>query len=269
MARLLYPQAEDLTILKPRHSAFFASPLELLLKEMQTRELVICGLATDMCVQLTAMDAFLREYRPGCRPTAPPASRRQAKTASLEYMAVSSMRHPPRPRAPRGGPPPGPDRAPVGGTACTGSCSAAAIRAAARHRAHRHADVLLLVLRERPKMSGGYESPTLHLVGHRVELAAGQPARARPEARPWCEWQAEGTAPNDPRNHGQARSRLSLDQVKAPHGSEARSGLSTAREHPSAGQRQSRSADAGRVLQAHALALPWLEETSRADGHEP
>lgn len=53
IARLIYPQAGDLTILKPRHSAFYASPLELLLAEMQTRELVICGIATDMCVQLT------------------------------------------------------------------------------------------------------------------------------------------------------------------------------------------------------------------------
>ena len=35
IARLLYPQADDITILKPRHSAFFASPLELLLTEMR------------------------------------------------------------------------------------------------------------------------------------------------------------------------------------------------------------------------------------------
>lgn len=62
IARLVYPAAGDLTILKPRHSAFYASPLELLLAEMQARELVICGLATDMCVQLTAGDAFLREF---------------------------------------------------------------------------------------------------------------------------------------------------------------------------------------------------------------
>src|SRR3954454_15318491 len=54
-ARLLYPQGPGLTILKPRHSAFFASPLDLLLKEMQAQELIICGLATDICVQLTAM----------------------------------------------------------------------------------------------------------------------------------------------------------------------------------------------------------------------
>ncbi|WP_227753989.1 cysteine hydrolase family protein [Ramlibacter aquaticus] len=62
IARLLYPQADDLTLLKPRHSAFYASPLELLLAQMETRELVLCGLATDMCVQLTAGDAFLRRY---------------------------------------------------------------------------------------------------------------------------------------------------------------------------------------------------------------
>lgn len=27
------------------------------------RELIICGLATDMCVQMTASDAFLREFQ--------------------------------------------------------------------------------------------------------------------------------------------------------------------------------------------------------------
>src|SRR5687767_760214 len=49
IARLLAPRATDLTLLKPRHSAFYGSPLELLLAEMQARELVLCGLATDMC----------------------------------------------------------------------------------------------------------------------------------------------------------------------------------------------------------------------------
>ena len=87
MARLLYPQARDLTILKPRHSAFFASPLELLLEEMQTRELVICGLATDICVQLTAMDAFLREYPVWVPADCTAAESPEAKAASLAYMA--------------------------------------------------------------------------------------------------------------------------------------------------------------------------------------
>jgi len=87
IARLLYPQAQDLTILKPRHSAFFASPLELLLTEMQTRELIICGLATDRCVQLTAMDAFLREYRIWVPADCNAAESPEAKEIALAYMA--------------------------------------------------------------------------------------------------------------------------------------------------------------------------------------
>lgn len=87
IARLVYPQAGDLTILKPRHSAFYASPLELLLAEMQARELVICGLATDMCVQLTAGDAFLREYATWVPADCTAAESSAAKEASLEFMA--------------------------------------------------------------------------------------------------------------------------------------------------------------------------------------
>jgi nicotinamidase-related amidase len=86
IARLLYPQAEDLTILKPRHSAFFASPLELLLDQMQARELIICGLATDMCVQLTAMDAFLREYSAWVPADCTAAESSAARDTSLRYM---------------------------------------------------------------------------------------------------------------------------------------------------------------------------------------
>ena len=88
IAGLLYPQARDLTILKPRHSAFYASPLELLLAQMQARELVICGLATDMCVQLTAMDAFLREFQTWVPADCTAAESAAAKAASLEYMAT-------------------------------------------------------------------------------------------------------------------------------------------------------------------------------------
>jgi nicotinamidase-related amidase len=86
IARVLYPQADDLTILKPRHSAFYASPLELLLTEMETRELVICGLATDMCVQMTAADAFLREFKVWVPPDCTAAETRQAKDTAIAYM---------------------------------------------------------------------------------------------------------------------------------------------------------------------------------------
>ena len=87
IARLLAPRPRDVTLLKPRHSAFYCSALELLLKEMQARELVLAGLATDMCVQMTAADAFLRGYEGVWVPAdCTAAETPQAKAASLKYM---------------------------------------------------------------------------------------------------------------------------------------------------------------------------------------
>jgi nicotinamidase-related amidase len=87
IARLLAPRPRDVTLLKPRHSAFYCSALELLLREMGARELVLAGLATDMCVQMTAADAFLRGFEGVWVPAdCTAAETTQAKTSSLKYM---------------------------------------------------------------------------------------------------------------------------------------------------------------------------------------
>lgn len=87
IARLLAPAARDLTLLKPRHSAFHGTPLDILLAQTGAQELVIAGLATDLCVQLTAADAFLRGFRiwvpRDCAAAESPARHRQA----MEWMA--------------------------------------------------------------------------------------------------------------------------------------------------------------------------------------
>lgn len=62
MARLLAPQADDRSVLKPRHSAFFGTPLEFLLEELHVGRLVLAGLAADSCIMFTAHDAYLRKY---------------------------------------------------------------------------------------------------------------------------------------------------------------------------------------------------------------
>lgn len=62
MARWLAPVSGDYTVLKPRHSAFYDTPLALLLQQMGTRRLVLTGLAADNCVLFTAMDAFVRGF---------------------------------------------------------------------------------------------------------------------------------------------------------------------------------------------------------------
>lgn len=87
IARLLAPGPRDITLLKPRHSAFYCSALELLLKDMGARELILTGLATDMCLQMTAADAFLRGYeRVWVPPECTAAETSAAKTASIRYM---------------------------------------------------------------------------------------------------------------------------------------------------------------------------------------
>jgi len=60
MVGALRPQAGDYRLLKPRHSAFFETPLPSLLAHLQVTGLVICGIATDSCVLATVMDAHVR-----------------------------------------------------------------------------------------------------------------------------------------------------------------------------------------------------------------
>lgn len=62
ITRLIEPGPQDIAILKPRHSAFYGTPLALLLQQMRVRELIVTGLSSDLCVQMTVMDAYLRAY---------------------------------------------------------------------------------------------------------------------------------------------------------------------------------------------------------------
>ena len=61
VAELLRPGADDYFILKPKHSAFFATALDTLLSYLKARTLILCGLATDSCVLATAADADMRD----------------------------------------------------------------------------------------------------------------------------------------------------------------------------------------------------------------
>ena len=62
VAQMLGPGEEDYFVLKPKHSGFFATPLELLLKFLGTRRLILTGVAGDTCVLYTAADAYMRDF---------------------------------------------------------------------------------------------------------------------------------------------------------------------------------------------------------------
>ena len=63
IAERLRPQSSDYVVLKPKHSAFFSTTLDLLLRYLKTRTLVIGGFTADRCVLFTASDAYLRDFR--------------------------------------------------------------------------------------------------------------------------------------------------------------------------------------------------------------
>jgi nicotinamidase-related amidase len=61
--QMICPDAKDYCVLKPMHSAFYQTPLELLLRDIGARSLVIAGLATNSCVLCTTHDANMRNFR--------------------------------------------------------------------------------------------------------------------------------------------------------------------------------------------------------------
>ena len=59
----LAPEQHDYFVLKPKHSAFYQTPLEILLKHLGARRLILTGLSTNSCVMFTAHDAFMRDLK--------------------------------------------------------------------------------------------------------------------------------------------------------------------------------------------------------------
>ena len=57
------PDEKDYFVLKPMHSAFFQTPLEVLLRYLGASSLILCGLATNSCIVCTAHDAKMRDFR--------------------------------------------------------------------------------------------------------------------------------------------------------------------------------------------------------------
>ena len=50
-------------MLKPKHSGFFSTTLDVLLSYLGARTLVLTGVAGNICVLFTANDAYMRDYR--------------------------------------------------------------------------------------------------------------------------------------------------------------------------------------------------------------
>jgi len=96
ITRLLEPSDHDYFVLKPKHSAFFATPLEILLDHLRTKRLIIAGVAADQCVVNTAADARMRDFEvvvpTDCIASQTPARTRRAVAQLREGLCVQSVR---------------------------------------------------------------------------------------------------------------------------------------------------------------------------------
>jgi nicotinamidase-related amidase len=62
IAEILRPDEDDYFVLKPKHSGFQFTPLELLLTHLGAETLILTGVAGNFCVLFTAHDAYMRDY---------------------------------------------------------------------------------------------------------------------------------------------------------------------------------------------------------------
>jgi nicotinamidase-related amidase len=62
LVELLRPDQDDYFVLKPKHSGFYSTTLDVLLQYLRVKTLILTGLTADICVLFTANEAYLRDY---------------------------------------------------------------------------------------------------------------------------------------------------------------------------------------------------------------
>jgi nicotinamidase-related amidase len=62
VVELLKPQEDDYFVLKPKHSGFYSTALDVLLEYLQVESVILTGIAANICVLFTANDAYMRDF---------------------------------------------------------------------------------------------------------------------------------------------------------------------------------------------------------------
>src|SRR5438874_328867 len=58
----LTPAEDDYFVLKPKHSGFFSTTLDILLDYLGVKTVILTGIAANICVLFTANDAYMRDF---------------------------------------------------------------------------------------------------------------------------------------------------------------------------------------------------------------
>ena len=63
IAELLKPDEHDYFVLKPKHSAFHSTSLDVLLAHLGASTLILTGIQGNFCVLFSAQEAYMRDFR--------------------------------------------------------------------------------------------------------------------------------------------------------------------------------------------------------------
>jgi nicotinamidase-related amidase len=86
IVKRLRPAGDDYFILKPKHSGFYSTPLQILLEHLGASRLIITGLTADSCVMFTANDAYVRGYELYIPEDCVASIEKDANEESLQHM---------------------------------------------------------------------------------------------------------------------------------------------------------------------------------------
>lgn len=62
IVQLLAPAEDDYFVLKPKHSGFFSTTLDVLLSYLGVKTIILTGFAGNICILFTANDAYMRDF---------------------------------------------------------------------------------------------------------------------------------------------------------------------------------------------------------------
>jgi nicotinamidase-related amidase len=85
----IMPTDDTAFVVKARHSIFFETPLEYLLRQSGVGRLVLVGQVTEQCILYSALDAYIRHFEVVVPPDAVAAIHPELHEAALEMMRIN------------------------------------------------------------------------------------------------------------------------------------------------------------------------------------
>jgi nicotinamidase-related amidase len=85
----IVPDDETAFVVKARHSIFFETPLEYLLRTSEIGRIVLVGQVTEQCILYSALDAYIRHFEVVVPPDAVAAIHPELHEAALEMMRIN------------------------------------------------------------------------------------------------------------------------------------------------------------------------------------